>query len=652
MMNERPLKDTVMEMREDFMISPVGDSKQTFRTSHFLKPNANSIHELNFNEFNLHSSSSSPSSFSSVYEAKEWPLKIHFNGWHYPQEKWIKWVDELQLKYESVWKKAGIFEPIMSTKSCIIKNQDLVCGIVEKWCCETNTYVFLFGEATITLEDVIVLGGYSLFGHPVFTQLEDQEMREVEQKLVNIENQERISKGMVPSTSVWMDIFIDKGSEVEHEAFLATWLSIFVFPHKYSLVKSSLFPIVVHLARGNPISLAPAVLASLYKDLRLFKNTIVDLKKCPDKFPFMLDVNVQSPFYLVQVWVWERFKNLQPQPKLINNRDHVLLRWHNVKALKIDNVMFALDSAIDDFIWRPYVQYADKCGVFYPKDETLVPFKKDLVVEKMLSFVVFLRVSELVGFESIEQYLPHRVAMQFGFDQDVPSYVSRLNETKAIAWKNYSRPLSDTSLYFPSRYFEAGITSRYAKWWTKSVLRPQGFVKNFESRKRSASSSKCEPHANIPTEFPSHKLVGCAVTIGKSCDDGSNTSQGDNIVDNDVPSGSIPKVLKTMYFEKSVEDVLLAEKNVDARALVPAKDNTLTPLISVEDYEHVLEDVDFKDGNESIEGRLSSDAICQPENQIESYNNSFKVSVAELERKISRLEKVLTKLKMERLGLS
>ncbi|XP_024634639.1 uncharacterized protein [Medicago truncatula] len=619
-MNEQPLKDTIMEIREGFMISPVGDSKQTFRTAHFLKPIASSIHELNFNEINLNSSSS-----CSVSEAKEWPLKIHFNGWHYPHEKWIKWVDELQLKYESVWKKACIFEPIMSTKSCIIKNQDLVCGVVEKWCCETNTFVFLFGEATITLEDVIVLGGYSLFGLPVFAHLEDQEMREVEQKLINIESQERISKGMAPSTSVWMDIFIDKGSEVEHEAFLATWLSIFVFPHKYSLVKCSLFPVAVHLARGNPISLAPAVLASLYNDLRLFKNTIVDFKKFPDKFPFMLDVNVQSPFYLVQVWVWERFKNLQPQPKLGNNRDHVLLRWHNVKALKIDNVRLALDSVIDDFIWRPYVQYVDKCGVFYPKDETLVPFKKDLVVEQMLSFVIFLRVSELVGFESIEQYLPHRVAMQFGFDQDVPGYVSRLNETKAIAWKNYSRPLSDTSLYFPSRYFEAGITSRYAKWWTKSVLRPQGFVKNLESRKRSASISKCEPHANIPPEFPSHKLVGCAVTIGKSCDDDSNTSQGDNI----VPSGSIPKVLKTMYFEKSVEDVLLAEKNV-------------------EDCEH-LEDVDFKESNE---GRLSSDTVCQPENQIESYNYLFEVSVAELEQRISRLEKVVTKLKMARLGHS
>jgi len=100
-----------------------------------------------------------------------------------------------------------------------------------------------------------------------------------------------------------MDIFIGKGTEIEHEAFLATWLSIFVFPHN-NLVKSYLFPIAILLARGNIIALAPAVLASIYKDLSLFKKTIVDLSKYPvggDRYP--LEVTLQSPFYLVQIWV-------------------------------------------------------------------------------------------------------------------------------------------------------------------------------------------------------------------------------------------------------------------------------------------------------------------------------------------------------------
>jgi len=51
-------------------------------------------------------------------------------------------------------------------------------------------------------------------------------------------------------------------------------LSPFVFPH-------NCFLFLNNLARGNPIAFAPAVLANLYKDLTLFKKTIVHLSKHP-----------------------------------------------------------------------------------------------------------------------------------------------------------------------------------------------------------------------------------------------------------------------------------------------------------------------------------------------------------------------------------
>jgi hypothetical protein len=74
--------------------------------------------------------------------------------------KWVTWVNQLRLKYEQVWRKDGIFEAIMSTKSHIVNNQDVVYGIVESRCSEINTFLFPFCEATITLLDVMVLGGY------------------------------------------------------------------------------------------------------------------------------------------------------------------------------------------------------------------------------------------------------------------------------------------------------------------------------------------------------------------------------------------------------------------------------------------------------------------------------------------------------------
>ncbi|XP_050877132.1 protein MAIN-LIKE 2-like [Lathyrus oleraceus] len=523
-------EDTIMEVREDFMLSPTADSKPTFRKAHFLKPISNSIDEQPPFKFNPFSSFS-----SSVSQPMEWPLTIRFNGWRSPQTKWFRWVDQLKLKHESLWKKVGIFEAIMSTRCRINKSQDLLYGVVEKWCCETNTFVFPFGEATITLEDIMLLGGYPVLGDPVFISLEDQQMKEIEEKLDIARKELSKSKTGKARASIWMDIFIDKDSEIEHEAFLTTWLSIFVFPHKSKLVKTSLFPIVIHLARGNPIALAPAVLASIYKDLNLLKKTIVDLKKYHpvggERFP--LEVTLASPFYLVQIWVWERFKKLQPQPQtmMINHGEPLLFRWHRAKAPKINTVRLAIDSGISDFLWRPYVKYADKCGKFYRNDDILVPFKNVLVDRQMLSFVICMRVSELVGFDSIEQYLPHRVAMQFGMDQDVPSYVPRFNETKDIAWKNYYRPISDENLNFPLRFFEAGVTARYARWWKQSVLEHGDIVKKIVQRKRSASSRKHRTHVGkanrsdsdigAPPGFPLNLLD--SITFGNFCYDGSKT---------------------------------------------------------------------------------------------------------------------------------
>ncbi|KAK2387270.1 serine/threonine-protein phosphatase 7 long form protein [Trifolium repens] len=611
-MNVQPLK-TLMEVREDFMLSPAGDSEPTLRTAHFLKPIAKSIHESNFKV--------NPFSSSFVSGIKERPFTTHFHGWKYNQEKWYCWVDKLKPKYESLWRKAGIFQAIMSTKCYIHKYVNLLIGVVDKWCSETNTFVFPFGEATITLEDVMVLGGYPILGDPVFISLEDQEMREVEKILILA--REHLTQ---PTTSPWMDMFIDKGSEIEHEAFLATWLSLFVFPHYY-LVKSCVFPIAVHLARGNPIALAPAVLASLYKDLSFFKKTIVDMSKYPvdgDSFP--LEVTIHSPFYLVQIWVWERFKNLQPQPMLINHGDPILIRWHKVRSLhmNIDSVKLALDSATNDFLWRPYVRYSDKCEMFYPNDEIWIPFKKDLVDEQMLSFVISLRVSELVGFDSIEQYLPHRVAMQFGFDQDVPSYVPRFNETKAIAWKNYCRPISDKKLYFPARLFEADVTTRYAKWWKQSMLGRGDFLQNIVRKKRSPGSRKHRPFVGkaigsgndvgVPLGFPPN-LVD-SLTFAKFCDDGSK-----------------PKTRMVDDFYADVD-----HENFAPDCSQMTKHNTFDPSIYVEDSNHVSKDnielsvgsleEGIKDTNGSQEAKMSSDRLRLSETQGKSCSYAIRNKVS------------------------
>jgi hypothetical protein len=260
-----------------------------------------------------------------------------------------------------------------------------------------------------------------------------------------------------------------------------------------------------------------------------------------------------------------------------------------VKALKVDKVSLELDSATDYFIWRPYVKFTDKCGLFYPNDETLVPFKNDLD-KNMLSFVTCLRVSELVGFVSIEKYLPHRVAMQFGMDQTVPGYVPRFNATKAIAWENYCRPISDKNLYFPARLFEADVTTHYAKWWKQLILGRGDFVKNIVRKKRTPGSRK------------RRSFYGKANTSGN---------------DIGVPPGFPPNLVDFLTFENFCYD---GSKNSVHDCSQMTNHNTLVPSILVEDSNHVSKDnielsvgsleEGFKDANGSKEAEMSSDRVC------------------------------------------
>ncbi|PNX63314.1 hypothetical protein L195_g061565, partial [Trifolium pratense] len=58
----------------------------------------------------------------------------------------------------------------------------------------------------------MVLGGYPVLGDPIFISLKDQEMREVEKKLMLARQQLTTNQktGGQATTSMWMDMFIDK----------------------------------------------------------------------------------------------------------------------------------------------------------------------------------------------------------------------------------------------------------------------------------------------------------------------------------------------------------------------------------------------------------------------------------------------------------
>ncbi|GKC74302.1 aminotransferase-like mobile domain-containing protein [Tanacetum coccineum] len=336
-------------------------------------------------------------------------LKVSFNGFRTLQKGWKEWVNTMCLLHKSTWQKAGIYNAVLNSSYEIVKNRDLILGFAKHWCHETKTFVFKWGEVTITLEDMMVVGGFSVLGHSVFdlVDIECDETKLVLRKLNEARSEFHKSRYNKTDQFGWMKKYKDSGSEIEHVAFLALWLSRFVFPSTYTTVSANVYAIAVCLARWVRLALAPPVLAN----------------SCNPRFA----------------------------------------RWEN-KKLRVENVGSFVDCGFDDFIWQPFGEVLnDKSGKWVVVAECLD--------EELESWVRCLRVSELVGMDGkyIEQYLPHRVAMQFGMNQDVPGDVARMNGNRGIAWRFYTRLVKDVKVYIPSGLFEPYVTVRYLEWWNKST---------------------------------------------------------------------------------------------------------------------------------------------------------------------------------------
>uniref|UniRef100_A0A3Q7HI82 Aminotransferase-like plant mobile domain-containing protein n=1 Tax=Solanum lycopersicum TaxID=4081 RepID=A0A3Q7HI82_SOLLC len=426
----------------------------------------------------------------------EWPLKVSFSGCRNHQHKWKKWVEAMESVHSSVWKRAGIYEAIMGSIYKVFIDKDLILGLVERWSVETNTFVFPWGEATVSLEDMMVLGGFPVLGSSVLSPLHSPELVETEKNLEEVRKELILAKA--DNHTRWLNCFMYSGSNIEHEAFLSLWLSRFVFPgNEYDKIGSHVFPIAVSLARGMRLALAPVVLASIYRDLGMLKQTMIMVssnEQCSDGDTFnILEFSLWAPLFLVQVWAWERLVTLQPeQPQNCNMvvSGVRIGRWHNAKQVLI-NVRNTIDSSGDTFLWRPYTLAGEGWLVpkFYKENEEWIEGKK--LEQGMESFIQCLRVCELVGLDCQEPYRPNRVAMQFGYDQDFPKWIPRSPSSPELAWYNYSRPIdSDLRFYCPSRLFEADVTKRYLEWWRKEILFLADPLKGLSRGRRSKRNSK------------------------------------------------------------------------------------------------------------------------------------------------------------------
>ncbi|XP_010479429.1 PREDICTED: uncharacterized protein LOC104758290 [Camelina sativa] len=393
-------------------------------------------------------------------ESKALSMGVSFYGWRFANKDFKLWAKKMSYVHEHTWRKAGIFEAIMASTVKIPKDIDLVLAIAKKWCPETKTFVFPWGEATITLEDVMVLLGFTVLGLPIFASLDisgKKTKAKLEKECLKIKRK----KGFSANQVAWIERFMDSGDELEHVAFLVSWLSYFVFPSRYYHHSEHIFPIAVHLSRGTRAALAPAVLAHLYAELSLLRNHIRDFEESS----IILKIGLTALFKLVQVWTWERFRELQPKPNQMQKGEPRLARWHKLKQITSNAWEIHNNSKTESFELRPYTQAVEcwEFPQFYPEKAMIVHVGPSLD-DEYLSFARCIKVSELVGIDCVEHYFPNRVALQFGMLQDVPSHINRSNLSKEAAWNDYDKPIDDLTLYIPSRSAIPRVTQMFCEW--------------------------------------------------------------------------------------------------------------------------------------------------------------------------------------------
>ncbi|XP_047250137.1 uncharacterized protein LOC124885917 [Capsicum annuum] len=344
-------------------------------------------------------------------------------------------------------------------------------------------------------QDIVVLGGYSVLGQCVLEPVKNNDSVEVEKNLCEAYKVVKESDKNV-SPHPWMEHFAGRGDNLEHVAFLTLWLSRYVLPCRiYQCVDRALFPIAIFLSQGVPIALSPAVLASINRDLNLLKQLIVSSSKNAEKSSYSRcveddsDLILRAPLHFVQLWAWERFTSLQPKPStVIYTGEPRVARWHKVKKLNCVDPRSEIDSASEHFLWRPYavdiVKNWDINKFYKERDEYVV------VGQKMGSeILIFARL-----------YNPHRVSMQFGFDQDAPGCVNLAGDhTPKIAWTNYNRPIKDVKLYIPSRFIESDVSRRYLDWWKDQNVAPEDADQHVVKGKLSRTHDKM--NAFVSCEF-------------------------------------------------------------------------------------------------------------------------------------------------------
>ncbi|CAL5034186.1 unnamed protein product [Urochloa decumbens] len=353
--------------------------------------------------------------------------------------RWSSWVTAAlrDPAFAPALASSGISDAVAASTAAITPDRTALSALLSFWDPGTHTFRLPAGPATFTLEDALVLAGLPPAGAPLDRPLTpDEELLRarlvVEREKIRELHPCASAKRRV-SPEVWLEWFSGGGirpgedDELRRLGFLAYWLAFLVTPllrPKCGELPEIAFALAARLSLGERISLGPAMVANLYADLDKVVASSVPDGAVSGR------VDIWAPLWLLQVWMWERYKRLCPPqlkaPQFPASNVRVLY-WSRRKRTTVPEEALQILQDEACFEWRPYRHNSHKWmePKWFDIDTVLVSCLGKARPEWLLDYIAVISQTASTVFNGDDMdnsvlYNPHLVARQFGYDQAAP----------------------------------------------------------------------------------------------------------------------------------------------------------------------------------------------------------------------------------------
>ncbi|CAM0955801.1 unnamed protein product [Alopecurus aequalis] len=340
---------------------------------------------------------------------KLFPLRIRCHSATHPDMKY----DE---RYTPYLRRAGLLPFITMVRRGIPTfNASALTALVDRWRPETHSFHLPCGEMTITLQDVAMILGLPIVGHPVTGNVDSAGWRERVEEYLGALPDGGKTNGVSfvwlrhqfgePPTAAADDLTVERAAR----AYVLYVLGSTLFPDGTGDSASWMWlPLFSDWDQAGQYSWGSAALAFLYRQL---------CEACRRVNP---GSNLGGCVLLVQVWMWERLPVGRPSsarnPWVFDEQDRrptVAHLWERVSE----------KNGKAEILYEYYTREMD---LLQPSTVRWSPYTRDEVNSLELNHIckrddlLWKAICPMICFYVVEYHLPHRVMRQFGLLQPLP----------------------------------------------------------------------------------------------------------------------------------------------------------------------------------------------------------------------------------------